>query len=73
MKLESGHIISFADTHMTVSINKEGNQIIIKFLEGIRANEKMQYSFSSLPITIGRDESNTIVFASMNISKRHCK
>ena len=38
MKLESGYIISFGDTHMTILI--EDHNIIIKFLEGIRANER---------------------------------
>lgn len=73
LKLESGHIISFGDTHMTVSIEKEIDQIILKFLEGIRANEKKLYKFSDLPITIWREESNTIVFSSINMSKKHCK
>jgi hypothetical protein len=38
LKLATNYIISFGDSHMTVFI--DGSQITIKFLEGIRANEK---------------------------------
>jgi pSer/pThr/pTyr-binding forkhead associated (FHA) protein len=72
-KIESGNIISFGDTHMTILIEKENNLIILKFLEGMRANEKKSFSIDSLPITVGREESNTIVMNSINMSKRHCK
>jgi hypothetical protein len=38
LKIISNYIISFGDSHMTVLI--DGGIITIKFLEGIRANEK---------------------------------
>ena len=38
LKLVSGYIISFGDSHMTILIDEK--KIVLKFLEGIRANEK---------------------------------
>ena len=38
IKLESGYLLSFGESHMTILI--ESHNIIIKFLEGMRANEK---------------------------------
>lgn len=72
-KLESGYILSYGDTHMTINIDPDSRTIILKFLEGIRANEKIQFEYHMLPITIGRDELNTIVMNSINMSKKHCK
>ena len=38
LKLLNGYIVSFGDTHITILF--EDDKLIIKFLEGIRANEK---------------------------------
>ena len=38
LKLITNYIISFGDSHMTVLVDT--GQITLKFLEGIRANEK---------------------------------
>lgn len=71
LKLASNYIISFGDTHFTVYI--DGTQIIVKFLEGIRANEKRMFTYNELPITIGRYEGSTIVMNCINLSKYHCR
>lgn len=71
LKLINNYIISFGDSHFTVFIN--GNQIAIKFLEGIRANEKRIFSYSDLPVTIGRYAGSTIIMDCINLSKHHCR
>ena len=45
-KVINGFIVSFGDTHMTISVDKDKKIATIKFLEGILANEK-KYSLSS--------------------------
>lgn len=71
LKLVSNYIISFGDSHFTVVI--DGSQITLKFLEGIRANEKRIFTLSDLPVTIGRHEGSTIVMNCVNLSKYHCR
>ena len=72
LQLATGYIISFGDNHMTMSIDDK-KQLTVKFLEGIRTNEKYTYAPSQMPITMGRLVNNTIVVNSISISKRHCK
>lgn len=73
IKLHTGYIISFGDNHMTVSVSADLTTLALKFLEGLRKDEKVTFSCDDMPITIGRVSGNTIVIAEISLSKKQCK
>lgn len=58
---------------MTVSVSSERDRIAIKFLEGVKKEEKFTYTKAQMPVTIGRVSGNTIVIAEISLSKKQCK
>lgn len=73
LKLRTSQIISFGGNHFTVLIGPENKCITLKFLEGIRTNEKFTFAPEGLPITIGRTSGNNIIIDSLNVSRKQCK
>jgi hypothetical protein len=71
LKLSNGVIISFCDNHMSYAYDEVTQQVTLKFLEGVYANERKVFP-TAFPIVIGRDASCTMVFQSASLSRKQC-
>lgn len=41
VQLTGSYIVSFGDTHIAITLDRENNKLIVKVLEGVRASDKL--------------------------------
>jgi hypothetical protein len=68
LKIKSGIIVSFGDTHMLITI-QENDGLEIKFIDGPRFEEIMHYTPEDTEISIGRMPDCTIKFDDNSLSR----
>jgi predicted component of type VI protein secretion system len=71
LKLKSGVIVSFGDTHMLITIGESEN-LELKFIDGPKFDTVMHYTPADNEISIGRMPDCTIRFEDNSLSRYQC-
>jgi hypothetical protein len=71
LRLLSGQIISFGDTHMFITIGHD-SKIQLKFIDGPRQDTVLEFTTQDTEISIGRMPDCTIRFEDSSLSRYQC-
>lgn len=71
--ISGSYIVSFGDIHIAITMDRDSNKIIIKVLEGNRANEKFIFTTEQNEIIMGREDDCHIKFTSSAVSRKQCR
>ena len=67
LPIKDGYIISFEESHMAITLNDE--QMLIKFLDGPKADMEFIFSPYDSPIKIGRSANCNVKFEDNSLSR----